>query len=148
MRERIERVPVESIHSHPELTPPHDAVLTRLLESALKGDVPVYFAAIPLRLIKPFADFYDPRRHPVGRQAIAMIQERWRNQQFTNMLVYPRDDVFVMSDNYIAYYACLEGKPDYVACWIVGHCTSPDACDVQGPIRKEDLRKVLFGSDD
>ncbi len=148
MQERVERVPVESLHGHPELTPPHDTVLDYLLECALQGNVPVYFAAIPLGLIKPFSDLYDPRRHPIGRQAIASIQEHWKNQEFKNMLVYPRKDVFIMSDDYITYYACLEGKPEYVPCWVLGLCTTPDARDVQGPIRKEDLRKVLLGSDE
>ena len=110
--------------------------------------MPVYFAAIPLASIKPFSDLYDPRRHPIGQQAIASVLEQWKNQQFKNMVVYPRNDVFIMSDDYITYYACLQGRPDYVPCWVLGQCTSPDAHDIRGPVRKEDLRKVLLGSDD
>jgi hypothetical protein len=148
MRERTERIPIKNIQTDPGLTPPHDPMLDYLLEGALKGNVPVFFAAIPLKIIKPFSDQYDPRRHPIGKQAVAMIQEQWKAKRFKNMLVYPKDDAFVMSDDYVTYYACLEGKADYVPCWVFGRFTSPHTRDVQGPIAKEDLRKALFGSND
>jgi hypothetical protein len=147
MHDETERVPTTSLRNHSQLEPPRDPMLMQLLERALKGDIPVYFAAIPLRLVRPFSTLYNPSQHPAGRQAIAEVQERWKRQEFTHMVVYQQDDKFVMSDDYITYYACLEGNPDYVPCWVLGNCTSPDACDVQGPIRREDLRRILLGTD-
>ena len=141
-----ERVDPKTLWAHPDLTPPQDPVLIDLLKKALTGDIPVYFAAVPLKLIQPFSNF-DPRKNLVGRQAIVDTQARWRNQQFQNMLVYQQGEKFVMSDDYITYYACLEGDPDFVPCWVLGECTSPEAHDVQGPIKTEDLNQILLGAD-
>jgi hypothetical protein len=148
MPDRVGRISVESLYIDPSLTPPHDAVLDYLLERALEGNLPVYFAAVPLGLIKPFSDQYDPRRHKLWPQLFASVREQWTNQQFKNILVYQRKTSFIMSDDYVTYYACLAGQPDYVPCWVLGNCTHPDARDVQGPIRAEDLRKALLGADD
>lgn len=148
MSDGSELVPSKSINDHPDLTPPQDSLFADLLKSAVDGETPVYFAALPLRLIKPFSNVYNPRNHPVGRQAISEIQAQWANGQFAPMFVYLQDGAFIMSDDYTIYYASLEGAPDYVPCWVLGPCTSPEACDVQGPIRKEDVRKLVFGSDD
>jgi len=147
MRDHVEPVPIEHLHNHPDLTPPHDAVLDYLLERALEGNVQVYFAAIPLGLVKPFSDQYDPRRHALWPQLFASVQERWKNQQFQKMLVYPKKDVFIMSDDYITYFACMAGNPEYVPCWVLGPCTHPDARDVQGPMSTEGLREAILGSD-
>jgi hypothetical protein len=136
----------KAVLDHSDFTPPRDPELIRYMQQALRGEIPVYYAAIPLKLIKPFSGSYDPRRSPIGRRAIQQVQEEWKNQKFKCMLVYPQQNVFVMSDDYITYFASLEGQPDYVPCWVLGACTSPEACDVQGPIRKEDVRKILFGA--
>lgn len=146
MSEKSERIPVANIDNHPELTPPHDEKLADLLKMAMNGKIPVYYAAVPFRLIRPFSPDYDPRRHPIGLQAIRDVQERWNRQQFTNMVVYQQNETFVMSDDYIVYYACMEGSPDYVPCWVLGHCKSSEALDLQGPIRKEDLPQILLGT--
>jgi len=146
MDDRIKRIPPSRLQTLPELTPPSDPVLTYLLERAVEGNLPVYFAAVPLELVKPFSDSFDPRRHPVGVHAIAAVQQRWKNQRFTNLVVYPQGNVFIMSDDYITYYACLEGNSEYVPCWVLGACTNESARDVQGPIRKEDVRGILLGS--
>jgi hypothetical protein len=34
-------------------------------------------------------------------QLFASVQERWKNQQFQKMLVYPKKDAFIKSDDYI-----------------------------------------------
>jgi hypothetical protein len=146
MPDKPERLPVPSFELHPELTPPDDPQLIQLLQSALSGNIPVYFAAIPLRLIRPFSTTYDPRRHPVGRQLIADVQEQWEQQVFQQLIVYQQGDAFIMSDDYAVYYAALAGNPDYVPCWVLGECASPNAVDVQGPIRQEELAHILLGA--
>lgn len=142
---KLQSASVADLRNHPTLTPPHDSIFSQLLQAALTGEIAVYFAAIPLRLIKPFSSTYDPRLHPLGKLAVAAVKEEWKNERFKNMIVYPQGDNFVMSDDYITYYASLEGQPDFVPCWIMGQVTSADVCDVQGPIRGEDLRTILLG---
>ena len=66
----------------PDLEPPADEVFDYLLGQAINGQVGVYFAAIPLKLIEPFSKDYDPRKHPVGQQAIDAFFQAWQQNEF------------------------------------------------------------------
>jgi hypothetical protein len=127
----------------PGLTPKHDERFSALLNGAVSGDVPIYFAAVPLDLCVPFDLDYRPDLHPVGKQAIAQVFSAWSNGQFQNLFVYQRGKSFVVSDDYIPLFAALRGQPDCVPCWVFGKPDSDLARDVQGPIVQEDVLKIL-----
>jgi len=50
---------------------------------------------------------------------------------------------FITSDNYIEYFAAVEGEPDHLPCWVFGRPSRPEATLVQGPLSVEDLKEVL-----
>jgi hypothetical protein len=85
---KIERIRPSEIRQIPELTPATDEVLLSLFDRACKGQLLVYFAAIPLRLIEPFDKAYDPRRHPVGRAAVDECSREWGEGHFHTSWVY------------------------------------------------------------
>jgi hypothetical protein len=136
-------IAVSDIHSLPELTPKHDDQFSALLQRAISGDVPVYFAAVPLALCVPFDLDYRPDLHPVGAKAISQMTEAWRNGQFQKMFVYQRGKWFVVSDDYIVLFAALPGLPDYVPCWVLGKPEGDLVRDVQGPVAPNDVARML-----
>jgi len=138
------RVPVNEIRSLPELTAKHDETFIRLAQEAIQGHLPVYFAAVPLRLCVPFDLDYRPDRHPIGKQAIQSVLERGVTGTIPPMVVYPRGAWFVVSDHYIELFAALLGNPEFVPCWVMGKPDDDYVRDIQGPL---DVNKVpkLFG---
>jgi hypothetical protein len=151
-RRRIElrgfkRVKVSDIHLLPDFTPKHDERFSALLEGAVSGEVPVYFAAVPVAICVPFDLDYRPDLQPVGKQAIIQMIDDWGKGQFHNLSVYQRGKWFVVSDDYIQLFAALVGQPDYLPCWILGKPDSDLVRDVQGPMAPEDVPKLLGFSD-
>jgi hypothetical protein len=140
---RIVTVKVSELHEMPGLTPPKDAVFTYLFSKAAEGHLPVYFGAIPLSLVRPFSTEYDPRRHPIGRQAVDAEKKDWLAGRLSNLWVYPDASTYVMSDDYITFYAAQEGQPDFVPCFILGETEDLRIKDLQGPIQVSDVRKAL-----
>jgi hypothetical protein len=141
---RIARVDPKTLEPHPELTPPKDAILDYLLGRALEGQIYLYFAQIPLRMIEPFDISFDPRKHSLGRQLVDAHLSQGQRGQMSYMWVYPRDGKFIMSDNYVTYYACVEGGPEVVPCWVLGEPYA-GVEQAQGPIDPKDVRKIMFG---
>jgi hypothetical protein len=139
------KVKVEDIHPMEGLKPLEDETLLYLWQQAIKGSIPVYFAAVPLELIEPYDKEYDPRKHPVGKKVIETMIQAWQKNQFQPVWVYPKGDKFILSDDYCVYYAALTGQPDYVPCWILGKTDHHDVKDMQGPIEPEEINKMLFG---
>jgi len=114
--------------------PPNDPVFDMLFGLAIQGDLRVYFAAVPLSLIKPHSLHFRFLETPNASAIVAALIDAARQGQFARLWVYEKDDHFVMSDDYPQYEACLQGQPDYVPCWILGRPRNPAAIDVQGPV--------------
>jgi hypothetical protein len=74
---RPTRVSVDEIDALLGLRPLRDDILGYLLQRALDGQVPVYFAAVLRTLIRPFDAEYDPAKHPVGAAAIEQAMAEW-----------------------------------------------------------------------
>jgi hypothetical protein len=136
-------IAISDVHSLPDLTPKHDERFSALLQGAVSGDVPVYFAAVPLAICVPFDLDYRPDLHPAGAQAISQMTEAWNKGQFTKLFVYQRGNWFVVSDDYVTLFAAIGGLPDYVPCWILGKPDSDFVRDVQGPIASKDVPELL-----
>jgi hypothetical protein len=136
-------VPISTIGTLPELTPKKDDRFSALLQSAVSGAVPVYYAAVPLALCVPFDLDYRPDLHPVGANAISQMAEAWKNGQFQKLFVYQQGKWFVVSDDYIQLFAALTGLPDYVPCWVLGKPESDLVRDVQGPIASNEVSRLL-----
>ena len=127
----------------PGLTPKSDEHFIRLLQRGLEDELPVYFAAVPLAVCIPFDPDYRPDLHPVGKQSIEQAAAAGKQGKFENMFTYQRGYWFVISDDYIPYFAALTGLPDYVPCFILGHPDHALVRDLQGPIDPISLRQLL-----
>jgi hypothetical protein len=131
------------IHSLAGLTPRHDAQFSELLKRAISGNVPVYFAAVPLVLCVPFDLDYRPDLHSVGMSAISQMTDAWNNGNASKLVVYQRGKWFVVADDYIGLFAALSGLPDYVPCWVLGKPEGEHIRDVQGPIASAHVAGLL-----
>lgn len=113
--------------------PPHDPIFDTLFGLAMQGDLMVYFAAVPLHLIKPFSAEFKVSSHPVGQRIVDAIIADATRGNFRKIWVYEKGEHFIMSDDYPSYEACLQGQPDCVPCWTLGKPRNPLAQQVQGP---------------
>lgn len=140
---RKERMDSEESEALAGLRPLYDPVFAHLLEGAVRGVVPVYYAALPPSLIAPFDRDYSPSKHPLGEETIQQVMTAWRQGQVERAWVYEKGEHFVLSDDYIVLEAVRRGNPDYMPCWILGKPGHPDAKDVQGPISASDVSRLL-----
>ena len=130
--------------NHPALTPRDDPSLTHLMEQALRGNLPVYFAIVPIGLLVPFDIDYRPDLHPAGKQLIDRAFEDGQQGKHHYVIVYQRGIWFVTSDDYPYVFAYMRGRPDYVPCWVLGKPESDLVKDIQGPVDPNGLR-AIFG---
>ena len=144
----VVRMPPDQLHSHPELTPVADPHFDDLLDQALKGTLPVYFAAVPLAAIVPFDKNYLPNKHPAFEAGVVQVMRQWQEGQFRQVCVYQAGQEFVLSDDYLTYEAALRGQPDFVPCWVLGRPEHDGVCDVQGPLDIPSVKRVLGFADD
>lgn len=140
---RQERIPIDSIQTDPVTAPLLDEIFMRLMEESLDGKLQVFFAAVPMDLLHPFDPAYDPEDIPGGAQAVEYIFQQARKGDFPHLIVYPSDDVYVVSDDYAKLAALRRGQPDFAACWVLGQPAVPGVKDIQGPIAKDQLKKVF-----
>jgi len=132
---------VSDLKIDPSLQPKPDPEWIRLAQAALQGELPVYFAAVPLILCVPFDLDYRPDLHPVGKQAIHQFVEAAKMRGSNSLIVYPRGKWFVISDHYIDLFAALEARPDFLPCLILGKPDNDMVRDLQGPVAVQDVPK-------
>jgi hypothetical protein len=142
----MEIVNLKDIHTHPDLSPKLDETFISLMQKALEGEVPVYFAAVPLVLCVPFDLDYRPDLHHIAAQVIAEYAKDLNNKTFHKMLVYPRGKWFIVGDHYLELFSTFEALPAYAPCWILGKLDNEHVRDLQGPISPDDFKKI-FGYD-
>lgn len=138
-RFKSEEIPIDKIKVNNEFKPPDDPVFQYLYEEASRSRVPVYFAVVPLSLIRPFAPDFHPENHPIGKQMVEAITADWREGHFTYMWIYPKENYFIMSDDYLLFASAMQGQPDFMPCWVLGYPWLPGVRDIQGPIKPEDV---------
>lgn len=129
---------------NPDWKPPSDPVFQYLMQEALLGTIPVYFAAVPRARVLRYDPTFRPENTPNGEKVVQSIMDAWRQNKFQKIWVYPKGDVFVCSDDYFTIAAAERGKPDFLPCWILGRPSQTAAKDIQGPINQDGLRK-MFG---
>ena len=138
------QVRVDSLKIDPATAPKSDETLIRLIQAAVKGTVPVYFAIIPLSLCGPFDTEYRPDVHP-GVAALTEARAKQVTEQPIAMLVYPKGRWFVVSDDYPTLWAYQRALPDYVPCVVLGKPEGEGVEIVQGPLTPEEAKAAIFG---
>jgi hypothetical protein len=118
-------------------------VFQYLLQEALYGKLPVYFAAVKLARIRRFDPVFRPEKTRDGPEVVSQIMDQWRAGNFGRMWVYPKGKLFIVSDDYFTLAAAEKGQPDFVPCWVLGPVDAEGAADIQGPIKQDSLRKMM-----
>lgn len=111
--------------------PPKDDYMIGLLSHAYKGELLCYMAIIKIEGIKPFSD-YKPE-----------ISERFKNwferkiaaHSPPPIYVYPKDDVFIMSDDYSAYNLYLKKGNKEMLCIVLGQAKGPHVIEKGKPFK-------------
>jgi hypothetical protein len=129
---------------NPSWKPPTDPVFQCLWQEAMFGQLPDFFAAVPLSRVVPFDPTFHPERTGDGERVVQALMQDWRNGKFQNVWVYPKGELFVASDDYFTLAAAERGQPDFLPCWVLGAPAPGSAKDVQGPVAQKKLR-ALFG---
>jgi hypothetical protein len=112
-------VPPKAKTDYERFAPPHDDRLAGLLQAAHADAVPLYWAAVPIRYVRPFSATFKPD-DKLWREGLEAEKARVKANDYPWMLVYQSGDFFVMSDDYPVYYAYLEANSEYAPCYILG----------------------------
>ena len=137
-------VRVDSLKSDPATAPKSDETLLRLIREAVEGKVHVYLAILPLARCVPFDLDYSPDVHP----AIAALTEATAKQlaeKPPSMLVYPRGQSFVVSDDYPTLFAYMRSEWTHVAAVVLGEPGGAGVQIVRGPLSTEEAKAAIFG---
>lgn len=136
------RVPVESIHPDPDNHPPQDDALIALLMDLANGRTKMFWAAIPLRYVRPFSPTYKPMSWAPWEQLFNEYVERIKNNKFPPLLTYQVGDFYVLSDDYAQYYAYLECDSEYAHCYVIGAPRGDHAAKVRPATEAETKRQL------
>ena len=131
---------------NPQWVPPDDPVFQHLLQEAVDGRLPVYFAAVPLSRLRRHSPSFHPELTHGGSDVVSQIMARWHAGDFAKIWVYPAGQQFVVADDYFVLAAAEKGQPDFLPCWILGNVPEGYAKDVQGPIPVDWVRKTLLSA--
>ena len=134
-----EVVDINRLKTDSKTSPPLDPVFQHLFEEAYSGRIPVYIAAIPLEIIRPYSPDYNPEGHPEGEKVTEALFEDWRNGSPTPMWVYPKGNYFIMADDYPVFAAAQKAQAEYVPCLVIGYPSSSGAKNISGPLKQEEI---------
>lgn len=138
-----DRMDPKEIEALAGLRPLFDPVFDHLLEGAIKGVVPVFYAQVTPSLITPFDPDYMPSKHPSGEDAVQQVMAAWRQGQFQRCWVYEKAGRLILSDDYIVLEAVRRGQPDYMPCWILGKPVHVSTRNLQGPLPADEVARLL-----
>ena len=139
-----QRVRVDSLKSDPATAPKSDETLLRLIHEAVEGKVPVYVAIVPLVRCRQFDLDYGPERHP-DIAALTQATAKQLDEKPPSILVYPRGQWFVVSDDYPTLFAYQRSEWTYVAAIVLGRPEGEGVEIVRGPLSAEEAKAAIFG---
>jgi hypothetical protein len=123
--------------------PKTDERFLELKRQALRGEVPIYHAYVPLGLCVPSDLDYRPDLTQGGLAELEATFNEAKQGRLQSLVVYPRGMFFVVASDYIPFFAALHGMPDYVPCWVLGEPDNPLVQQVGGPLREQDVHRIL-----
>lgn len=129
------------------LAPPRDEEFARRYGLVFDGELPLYFAKIPVSLVRPFAPEFRPSEDPDGSRMVAQlaasIQAALSQQERTpSVWVYPSSDCYVMSDDYKSFAAYATLGVDLIPCMVMGEPTVPGPVEMMGPAPRDAVDRL------
>jgi len=124
--------------------PPNDPVFQHLLsEAAVSGAIPVYGIVISTARLIAFDAGHHPERMGPGPKILESLLQRWRDGAPPQPWVYPRGDIFVVSDDYFALAAIRAAKVETIACQCLGEPKTENVISAQGPLPQDWVRQAI-----
>jgi len=139
----MKQINISNICHHPNLTPKIDPTFTELFKLTLKGKIPVYRLDIPIDLIQPFDKEFHPQNSPDGRRALTMLMDMYSNGKSLSAWVYPKDKMFVLSDDYLAYETARLAGAGTITCFCMGNPAKSGIYVNERPLRKTAILKSI-----
>jgi hypothetical protein len=127
--------------------PPFDPVFSHLYERVVGGFLPLYMAKVPTMAIHPFSDSYLPHKTADGRKAMADLKIAFEAGKLELPLwLYAKNNVFVLSDDYIPYFLLKELGVQSCWCMIMGQFAHSGVTEIQGPAPLDYVQSLPGGS--
>src|SRR5438552_2638124 len=98
----IIRVTPDRLVIDPDMRPPQDDGFMSYLKDAMLLRIPIDFAVVPVRYIRPFSPTYKPESWQLWRPIIERFKTQIAANDFPALLTYQIGDFFIMSDDYRA----------------------------------------------
>ncbi len=140
---RAMKINLKDVSAHPELQPKVDQHFKVLFKLAVNEKIPTYFGQVPLRLIRPFDASFLPQFHPDGEQGIQFMANRIDLENPPSVWVYPKEGMFILSDDYHAYEAFRVAHAEHLPCYILGAPAVSELLNVEGPLKKERILRSM-----
>lgn len=112
---------------------PHDEYLSVLLGKAYKGELDCRKAVVKLDLIKPYSDFTPNITDDYSKRFL----DRYKDMTPSDLLVYEKDGVFIMSDDYNAYFMYKEIEAVNAICTVIGDTTISEGVKYGKPFKMQ-----------
>ena len=126
--------------------PPRDEVFSYLYSRVVVGLLPLYRADVPLNSIKLFSNNFSPHQTTAGRKCLnGMIREYKAGNFYPTIWLYPHQDVFILSDDYLCYFLLKELGADFHTCEIMGAFSAKGLSGVKGPAPIDYVRALPGG---
>lgn len=110
---------------------PKDEKMIDLLKEAYTGKLLVRTAMIKIEGIKPFSDF-KPKISAEFRNYFEDLEKQGTPPP---LYVYPKDDFFIMSDDYNSYFLFLEKNHPKLVCLVLGEAEGPFVLEKSEPFQ-------------
>jgi len=111
--------------------PPKDDYFIQLFTQSQKGELLCHMAIIKIEGIKPFSD-YKPE---ISERYRKWFERKIAAHSSPPIYVYPKDDMFIMSDDYDAYNLYLEKGYKEMLCVVLGEAKGPFAIEKGKPFK-------------
>lgn len=110
---------------------PKDEKAIELFKKAYSGELMCHVALIKAQGIKPFSDF----KPKTPEDFTKLLEKGLQDKKPIPIYVYQEDYMFVMSDDYNAYYYYLEKGLDKILCITLGEPTGPYVVEKSEPFK-------------
>lgn len=133
-----------------EYRPKNDDIFSVLFKTAYDGYLVTYSANIPIESIRLFDKNFIKNAYKLDSNQVESSinsQEEWIECEDGNPLwVYPKDGVFVLSDDYFLYEAYRRLGYDFLPCLVLGNPFATGVEDIVGPLDRSDVRESILVS--
>jgi len=139
----IKMINVKDIKPYPGMEPKKDSNFIKIFKLAITGEIPTYYAKVPIHLIQLFDQRFLLKDKPGREKAIRHLGHSIDQQEGPAVWVYPKDGMFILSDDYFAYQAYRATNAEFLPCFIMGNAPMTGLETVEGPLSREEVCNAL-----